>query len=96
MLSFGNATWRLTLNPLREAGLSQVFVAIHATALGDGAGDRIADEVVESLHRCTPAEDGKPVRYPGEQTLRTREENRRLGLPVEPAVWEEILAMAKS
>jgi 3-dehydro-L-gulonate 2-dehydrogenase len=33
------------------------------------------------------------VRYPGEETLRLRAENRKLGLPVEPAVWAEILAM---
>jgi 3-dehydro-L-gulonate 2-dehydrogenase len=33
------------------------------------------------------------VRYPGERTLETREENRRLGLPVEESVWAEIVAM---
>ncbi len=55
--------------------------------------EQIADEVVESLHSSRPAEVGKPVRYPGENTLRLREENRRLGLPVEEAVWEEILRM---
>jgi 3-dehydro-L-gulonate 2-dehydrogenase len=33
------------------------------------------------------------VRYPGEQTLKVRAENTELGLPVEPATWEKILAM---
>jgi 3-dehydro-L-gulonate 2-dehydrogenase len=33
------------------------------------------------------------VRYPGEQTLRVRTENEKLGLPVEEAVWAQILAM---
>jgi 3-dehydro-L-gulonate 2-dehydrogenase len=33
------------------------------------------------------------VRYPGENTLRLREENRRLGLPIDEAVWDEICKM---
>jgi 3-dehydro-L-gulonate 2-dehydrogenase len=94
MLSLGNATHQIATDPVRETGLSQVFVAMHPAALGDDSKlDQIADEVVDSLHRCTPAEQGKPVRYPGENTLRIREENLRLGLPVEPAIWNEILAM---
>ena len=45
---------------------------------------------------CTasrPAEEGRPVRYPGENTLRLREENRRLGLPMDDAVWNEIMSL---
>jgi 3-dehydro-L-gulonate 2-dehydrogenase len=48
---------------------------------------------VASLHVSKPAKEGGNVRYPGEQTLRVRAENEKLGLPVEPAVWEQILAM---
>ena len=44
----------------------------------------IADEIVASLHASTPAKEGGTVRYPGEQTLRVRAENEKLGLPVEP------------
>jgi len=94
MLSLGNATHQIVPEPLREAGLSQVFVAINPRAVcGESELDRVADDVVESLHRCRPAKEGGAVRYPGEQTLRLRQENRRLGLPIEPAVWDEILAM---
>jgi 3-dehydro-L-gulonate 2-dehydrogenase len=52
----------------------------------------IADEIVASLHVSKPAKESGKVRYPGEQTLRVRAENEKLGLPVEPAVWEQILA----
>jgi 3-dehydro-L-gulonate 2-dehydrogenase len=94
MMSLGNPTSRIVPDPLHETGLSQMFVALNPLALGEEpALERIADEVVESLHACRPTEEGKPVRYPGEQTLHIREENRRLGLPIEPAVWDEILAM---
>jgi 3-dehydro-L-gulonate 2-dehydrogenase len=91
MLSLGKATHQIAPDSLRETAVSQVFVAINSEAVG-GGGD-VADAIVEWLHRCRPAENGKPVRYPGEQTLRIREENRRLGLPVEEAVWAEIVAM---
>ena len=97
MTSLGNATCNVANDSLRETGLSQVFVAIDPRTLGDAARmDRIADQIVESLHHSRPAEDGKPVRYPGENTLRLREENRRLGLPIEDSVWEEILERARA
>ena len=91
MLSLGKATHQIASDSLRETAVSQTFLAMNPEALG-GGGD-IADAIVASLHRCRPAEDGTPVRYPGEQTLRIREENRRLGLPVDPGVWAEIKAM---
>jgi 3-dehydro-L-gulonate 2-dehydrogenase len=94
MLSLGKATHQIENDSLRETGLSQVFVAIDPRAVGDAASmDRIADDVVDSVRGSRPAEEGKPVRYPGESTLRLREENRRLGLPIDEAVWEEILKL---
>jgi 3-dehydro-L-gulonate 2-dehydrogenase len=96
--SLGNATHQIANDPLRETGLSQVFVAIdprtleNAGTLGDAAAmDKIANEVIDSLHRSAPAHEDNAVRYPGENTLRLRAENRRLGLPVEEAVWQEIM-----
>lgn len=94
MTSLGKATHEIANDPLLETGLSQVFIAINPKTLGDAAKlDEIADEVIASLHRSRPAESGKLARYPGENTLRLREENRRLGLPVDEAVWSEICKM---
>jgi 3-dehydro-L-gulonate 2-dehydrogenase len=94
MTSLGNATHQIANDPLRETGLSQMFVALDPRTLGDAQRiEKIADEVVESLHRARPAEQGNPVRYPGEETLRLREENGRLGLPVDASGWEEIKRM---
>ena len=93
-MSQGNATHQLVADPLLETGVSQIFLAMNPAALGGGEkAEKIADEIVASVHSCKPAEEGKPVRYPGEKTLRIRAENRRLGLPVDPGVWEQILAM---
>lgn len=92
--ALGNATHQIANDPLRETGLSQMFVAIDPRTLGDTANPyQIADEVVASLQRSRRAEEGKPVRYPGENTLQLREENRRLGLPIDEAVWSEICKM---
>ncbi len=74
MLSGGLATHQIATHAERESGLSQVFVAVRA-----GEAEGIADGVIASL---------KGARYPGEETLRLREENLRLGLPVEDAVWK--------
>jgi len=92
MTSLGNATHQLSTDPLREAGLSQVFVAINPAALGDEARlQQIADEIVASLHQSRAAEEDVKIRYPGERVLEIRAENRKLGVPVELAVWEQIL-----
>jgi 3-dehydro-L-gulonate 2-dehydrogenase len=94
MTSLGRATRQLSTDPLREAGISQVFLAINPAALGDGSATaQIADDIVDSVHNTRPSKEGGRIRYPGEQILSTRAENRKLGLPVEPQVWEQILAM---
>ena len=94
MTALGNATHQLSHDMLLETGISQMFVVLNPRALGDAEQvERIADEVVASLHACPPAEPDRPVRYPGEQTLRTRAENRRLGLPLDEALWAQIGAL---
>ena len=94
MTSLGKATHQLEADPLRETGLSQVFLAVNPNAMrGASDGEQIADDIVASLHDCTPAESGETVRYPGERTLSTRVENRKMGLPVEPALWTQILSL---
>jgi 3-dehydro-L-gulonate 2-dehydrogenase len=71
-----------------------MFLALNPEAFGPSPrAAQIADEIVASLHACKPIKEGGRVRYPGEQTLRVRTENEKLGLPVEEAVWAQILAM---
>ncbi len=94
MTSLGRATHELSSDPLFEADVSQVFLAIKPDVLGPPeVQSRIADEIVASVTSCKPAKEGNTVRYPGEKTLRTRAENRRLGLPVDTALWAEIAAL---
>src|SRR6185437_10397893 len=52
MLALGNATHQLAADPLRETGLSQVFVAMQPAALGEeNLVAEIPDAIIESLHR---------------------------------------------
>jgi 3-dehydro-L-gulonate 2-dehydrogenase len=91
MLSGGLATHQLPRDPMRESGQSQIFLAIDPGAVaGTQELSRIADGILSSFHDATPVDPEKPVRYPGEETLRLREENMRLGVPVDPEIWREI------
>ncbi|WP_260737956.1 3-dehydro-L-gulonate 2-dehydrogenase [Tunturiibacter lichenicola] len=91
MLSGGLSTHEIPLDPLRESGISQIFIAIDPRSLARAEEiNRIADGVLQSLRGATPVDPGKPIRYPGEQTLQLREENMRLGVPVDPEIWRQI------
>src|SRR5271163_869332 len=97
MLSGGLATHQIPRDPFRETGLSQIFLAIDPSRIADPQElTRIAEGVLNSLREATPVDLNKPVRYPGEQTLQLREENLRLGVPVDPEIWKQINAPANS
>ena len=95
MLSGGCATHEIPREPTRESGVSQVFLAIDPTTFADRAElDRTAAAILESLRSATPIDPTRPVRYPGEQTLHLRRENQRLGVPVTPAIWQQLQSLA--
>jgi 3-dehydro-L-gulonate 2-dehydrogenase len=91
MLSGGNATHQFSLDPLRETGQSQIFLVIDPSSVATATElNRIADGIIDSLRQATPVDPFNPIRYPGEQTLRLREENLRLGIPVDPDIWNSL------
>ena len=88
MLSGGLATHQIPRESTRESGVSQFFLAINPRPLATIPElDRIANGILESLHHAVPVDPTSPVRYPGEETLRVREENLRFGVPVDPDRW---------
>ena len=90
LLSGGLATHQIPADPLKETRLSQVFVAFDLASLGGPErAERVADDIIENLH----TDGGDGVRYPGERTLQLRRENMERGVPVEPAVWEQVLKL---
>jgi 3-dehydro-L-gulonate 2-dehydrogenase len=96
MLADGRATNEIPVDPLQEVGQSQIFIALSPSALTSLEElDRIAAGAIDFLHAATPAEDGTKPRYPGEGTLRIREENMRLGVALDEAAWNALLELEK-
>ena len=95
MLSGGQTTHRISVDPLYETGVCQFFLAIHPWNLVHSAElTRTADALIEAIHSAPRADPGIAPRYPGEETLRLRAENMRHGIPVELAAWQSLLASA--
>jgi 3-dehydro-L-gulonate 2-dehydrogenase len=94
MLSGGNATHDIPHEPTRESGVSQIFLAIDPANFGARDDlDRIAAGILASLDEATPIDPTRPVRYPGQQTLQLRQENLKLGVPVNPDIWQKLKEM---
>jgi 3-dehydro-L-gulonate 2-dehydrogenase len=91
MLSGGLATYQLPTDPVRESGQSQLFFAIDPSRFATVEElNQMAEGIIANLHGVTPLDPNRPLRYPGEQTLQLREENLRLGIPVEEDIWQQI------
>ena len=77
-----------------EYGISQVFICFEVNAFSGAAlAEKIIKEVIAFTKSSPLVNPETSVLYPGENTLRLREENSRLGLPVDEQIWEKILAM---
>ena len=91
MLADGRATCEIPADPLQEVGQSQVFLALAPSALTSMEElDRIAAAAIDFLHAATPVEPGRFARYPGEGTLRIRDESLRLGVAVDETAWKAL------
>jgi 3-dehydro-L-gulonate 2-dehydrogenase len=78
----------------REHSVSQVFIAIDATGIaGEDFLAQAVNEVLADVKTSAPVAEGREVRYPGERDLRVRQENLRLGIPVDDAVWALVQAL---
>ena len=87
-LSGGRATHEISLDPLHETELSQVFIALDPSSLGGPDLSDVVKGVVDHLHRS--AGEGDSPRYPGERTLDTRRRNLAEGIPVDAEIWKQV------
>lgn len=93
LLSGGLATHEIGQRET-EYGVAQVFIAFDVTQASSAALVNTAVEgVIADLRTATPVTPDDEVLYPGERALRTRQENLTKGIPVEPAIWEQVLAL---
>ncbi len=94
MLSGGMATHQFSLDAAKEVGQSQVFLAIAPQSLSTMEEmSRVVSGAIDAVHAATPVDAGKSARYPGEGTLKMREESLRLGVTVQDAAWDAFVAL---
>jgi 3-dehydro-L-gulonate 2-dehydrogenase len=93
MLSGGLATYQIPRDSAAESGQTQIFLTIDPSNLDTAAHlTHIADGILADLRTAHPVDPTRPPRYPGEETLRLREENNRDGIPVDPDLWQKLRA----
>ncbi|MFV0300801.1 MAG: 3-dehydro-L-gulonate 2-dehydrogenase [Paracoccus sp. (in: a-proteobacteria)] len=78
-------------------GCAQIYIAFDPETLGSAAHLReTVAGMAQHLATSAQAEPGRGVTYPGQNTLRTRAENLRDGVPVDDKIWAEVLSLAEA
>jgi len=74
---------------VKESGVSQFFLCLYKSDYNQ----ILIDEIIRYTKSSAAVEAGGPVRYPGENTLLTRQFNEQHGIPVDEVKWEELVKM---
>lgn len=77
-----------------EHGVSQVFIAVKINKLENFPviNDTI-NRIIDDLHSSNHLNPSEKVRYPGENILHVRKDNRENGVSVDQAIWEKLRKM---
>jgi 3-dehydro-L-gulonate 2-dehydrogenase len=74
----------------------QVFIAINPLKINTQEFiDKVLGETLTQLKSSVPVKENSEIFYPGENSLRTRNENMELGIPVDDGVWAKVKELAK-
>lgn len=87
VLSQGRSVKQITERKT-ESGNSQVFICIKPQD-GQQTTD-LVEEILNYAKSSQPENPEKPVSYPGENTLRTRNKNIKEGVLIDEKIWEEV------
>ncbi|RKR81581.1 3-dehydro-L-gulonate 2-dehydrogenase [Mucilaginibacter gracilis] len=90
ILSQGRSTKAITETG-KEAGVSQVFIAIHQP--DTELTRQLIEQILDYAKSSRPEKEGGTISYPGENTLRTRAQNIKEGIPVDEGIWNKVLAL---
>jgi 3-dehydro-L-gulonate 2-dehydrogenase len=73
----------------------QVFIAINPLKINTQEFiDQAVNETVQQIKSSQLAGGISEIYYPGEQSLKTRNENRKSGIPVDDGIWEKVKELA--
>ncbi len=89
ILSGGNTTAAVPKTQ-KEMAISQVFICFDADKFEHK--EMIIEEILEFTKSVKPIE-GSNIRYPGEETLRIRNENIEKGIPVDEKMWNNLMSL---
>jgi 3-dehydro-L-gulonate 2-dehydrogenase len=87
VLSQGRSTAEVTKNNA-EYGVSQVFICIKPNS--DQQTADLIEQIIAYTKTSGLENPEKAIRYPGESTLNTREQNLKEGIPVDEKIWERV------
>ncbi|MBM3605230.1 MAG: 3-dehydro-L-gulonate 2-dehydrogenase [Alphaproteobacteria bacterium] len=96
VLSEGLATHQIDqLDQGSCTGCSQIFIAFDPERLGSGEHmQEIVDGMAEYVNGSDPVDPAGPVTYPGQNTLRTRQNHLEHGVEVDDGIWQEVRELA--
>ncbi len=73
----------------------QVFIAINPLKINTQEFiDKVLQDTVSQLKSSVPVKENGEIFYPGENSLKTRNENLQLGIPVDDGVWATVKKLA--
>jgi len=73
----------------------QVFIAIDPSKINTQEFiDKVISETINQLKSSEPSKENEEIYYPGEQSLKTRQENMELGIPVDNDIWKKVQELA--
>ena len=92
VLSGGLATHQITAQQA-EYSLSQVFIAIDISKLGNTSFiANVVENIIADYKQSLP-EKNNSITWPGERVLAAREKNTAHGIPVVNTIWQQILQL---
>ena len=56
--------------------------------------DNALNQTINQLKSSDPSKQNEEIFYPGEQSLKTRKENMKLGIPVDDDIWKRVQELA--
>jgi len=75
---------------------NQVFIAVNPLKINtQDLIDKALSETIAQLKSSVPAKENGEIFYPGEQSLKNRNENMELGIPVDDTIWAKVKELAK-
>jgi len=93
VLSGGLATHEVSKQEA-EYGLSQVFIAIDLSKLGNASAiAQCIQNIIDDYKQSLPAGENEKITWPGERVLAARQKNTLQGIPVVAEIWQQVLAL---